>query len=434
MENAPREATKNTKRCAMGTGTSQHQVDEAAGPTQPLLGLTYKGSFIGRYGNELPPAVLLAGQPALEPALAEALLASLGLDLNEAVLVKKSDLENFSVTLENPVHAGEVYKPFFFDRQDEYGKGHAYWESLVHTADYEPLLKQPATDAQEGDEEKVKDNEKAEEAVVGSPLFIKTASARFTNRTAEASIETLLPPASLAICAFVDALREVNHEFLEELQKCLLEDGEGLLPEALVKRFVDGVWRNIAVQYHFSGASRSTEQTLHLDHVNSALHMAVTLHGQRAVAFARPSASEAETSLGFSLLELAMNKGDVYLTSPTAILHGISVGQRSKEDRSVALQLRTLLSVEDANQLAYGKQGQLRCLLGSVLKTLDRCQTLVRVPTLQEWDDCRQKRLEVLRRHSEEEGASSSSNGHTVVFRNYFRTPTSSSASSSSYE
>jgi len=139
-----------------------------------------------------------------------------------------------------------------------------------------------------------------------------------------------------------------------------------------VDRWIDGAFRNVAVQYHFDKASLSVEQTMHLDHINSALHMAVTLNGNRKVGFMMEE--------GF--FEMEMQKGDVYCTCPAAIAHGIGVPELDEDERSVALQCRSLLSVADAD--VWYVDANSMVLFNAVTKALEEYGERFRVPTFDE--------------------------------------------------
>lgn len=103
--------------------------------------------------------------------------------------------------------------------------------------------------------------------------------------------------------------------------------------------------------------------------VFSSLHMGVTLHGERAVAFVLDRASPPPTDVSgrfFNELSLPMRKGDVYVSTPASIMHGVATRALSTSERSVALQCRTLLDGECAKYWNAHKQA----LNGVVAKLL----------------------------------------------------------------
>ncbi|KAL6074277.1 hypothetical protein QOT17_004306 [Balamuthia mandrillaris] len=453
----------------MGVGSSSAAAREEKkakaneqGEESLVLQVAYEGPVGGilQYlGISNTPGVILSGH--LQPELAQTLLHSIERKDGEEeedgegdiVLVlsnREHDLSEFCVKMKDPVTCGEYYRPFFFDRNVEYGPDHRYWESLCHAAKYQSLLSSSSSSVRERNEEQ---KDEGKHTVSESPLFLRTSSARY------ATIETLVPPATLAICAFVDALREVNSEFLEELKQCLLsallrncnykpnkeqeqndedkdvqqKEGEDKVThkegeregrerakqlkedeEALVERLIEGIWRNVAIQYHYGKPSHIADCTMHVDHVHSALHMGVTLHGERTVAFAIEEDAE-ETFQPVQLLELKMKEGTTYLTCPAAIMHAAATKKSlSKSQRSVAVQLRTLFSLEDAK--LWEVKARKQVLLGTVLRVLseESKKEKIRMPSFEEWNACREKRLDELEKMKTKKEAD------TIVFRNWF--------------
>lgn len=127
--------------------------------------------------------------------------------------------------MDNPTKEG--YKPFFYNRRAEYGRHHCYWEALCHTLPLPP----PDSPAED--------------------LIIKTASARYANRREGLSIDSLAIPATLEIQALVDCVREINAPLLEKIRLTLVqqseEKGASITPQ-LAQKFVDGIFRNVAIQ------------------------------------------------------------------------------------------------------------------------------------------------------------------------------------------
>jgi len=198
----------------------------------------------------------------------------------------------------------------------------------------------------------------------------------------------------MKISAFIDAMRDLNSEFLLKLKETILQrallnkqDGKNCtITEELTQRWIDGAFCNVAIQYHFNKASLSVSDTMHVDHINSALHMGVTLNGRRKVGFAKGT---------FDFLEMDMNIGDIYLTTPAAIYHGIGVPTLKEEERSVSLQLRSFLSVDDANEWAKNDVNR-NVLFLSTTEALEKYGDGFRIPTLSEWEGFYNKRVENL--------------------------------------
>lgn len=79
--------------------------------------------------------------------------------------------------------------------------------------------------------------------------------------------------------------------------------------------------------------------------------MGVTLHGERAVGFVVPEkvkSAPMEAKWPPDEVTLPMRKGDVYVSTPAAIMHGVSTRQMAESERSVALQCRNLFDAPSA--------------------------------------------------------------------------------------
>eukprot|EP01098_Paradermamoeba_levis_P005588 TRINITY_DN2352_c0_g1_i2.p1 TRINITY_DN2352_c0_g1~~TRINITY_DN2352_c0_g1_i2.p1 ORF type:complete len:395 (-),score=88.81 TRINITY_DN2352_c0_g1_i2:163-1347(-) len=339
--------------------------EEKSAKGEGFLYEAYHGPVLGR----VKEGSLLLCRPGLESRITKDILDSLG-PVEDFQLVSKNDSDEFTITMQNPTRLD--YKPFFYNRKQEYGRKHCYWEALCHAVPY-PKAAMPENHLK------------------------LTASARYANRKEGLAIDSLAIPATLEICALVDAIREINLPFLQTLMETLIAESaknpETSITPQLAASVFDGAFRNVAVQVHFNEASLSWEATMHLDHLNSSLHMGVTIHGRRTVAFdLRGGDKKPEGEKEY--LEVEMQKGDIYLTSPTAIRHGVHIPKLSEEERSVALQLRTLFSVSDANE--WMKKPNAQLLMETVLKVLHDKSTQVRMPTYDEFRERVARRQEFL--------------------------------------
>eukprot|EP01102_Stenamoeba_stenopodia_P013547 TRINITY_DN4411_c0_g1_i1.p1 TRINITY_DN4411_c0_g1~~TRINITY_DN4411_c0_g1_i1.p1 ORF type:complete len:387 (-),score=73.57 TRINITY_DN4411_c0_g1_i1:131-1291(-) len=359
------------KQALPDRATNEKQAIEGQG----FLEVAYEGPVIGRSDFD-GHGVILMKQPAMDPRIVKSMLDSLG-PTADLQLTTENDTQPFTLQMQDPTE--KSYRPFFFDRQSEYGNDHKYYESLCHTL----LIESPNP----------------------QDHVIKSASARFANRRERLTIDSHLIPATAEIGAFIDALKEVNHDYFVHLEKSLV--AAKMAPE-LAKSFVDGTLRNVAIQYHFGKASRTAQQTQHLDHINSSLHMAVTLNGRRSVAFGLPFADDGDTNYA----TFNMEKGDIYLTSPTAIYHGIGVPDLKEPERSVALQYRTLLNVKDGNRL--NESVNTNVLFNTVLRTLHDFAGKFRIPTYDEYNKHLTIRQNLLK----------NSSGNKITYTNYFNTAT----------
>jgi len=203
-------------------------------------------------------------------------------------------------------------------------------------------------------------------------------------------------PSPIPVTALVEAVRHINSDFLDYLTQVLSnfaqtyppEEGT---PEEMVKAFIDGAFRNIAIQIHYNACSHERQMLYHQDHVFSSLHMAVTLNGNRTVGFSKSRNSFCD----FSEISLQMQSGDIYVTTPAGIMHGVSMDELSQDERSVALQCRTLLEAKVAQYWAK-RVGPLCVEITKVL-----VQHTLRLPTFEEWEDqC--KKLETVLKNAED--------------------------------
>jgi len=264
--------------------------------------------------------------------------------------VKNSDLTRFTIDILPPKHL--LFKPFFFDRKREAGRGHIYYEALCHGYPHR-------------------------EVMMG-------CSARYFGAKDATSVVCPHPPVTLHIAAFIEAVRNLNSDFLDFL-RLLLEslvgetgdsgsgDVDATLTQECVDSFMDGIFRNVAIQYHFGAKSHPINQMLHIDHIFSALHMAVTLNGERKVAFVET------TQEGYNNVILDMQPGDVYVSCPAAIWHGIETRALNKENCSVSLQCRTWLSAEHA-RVFHRNNVKTFCAVVSALE-----KHPIAIPTYSQW-------------------------------------------------
>jgi hypothetical protein len=68
-----------------------------------------------------------------------------------------------------------------------------------------------------------------------------------------------------------------------------------------------GAFRSVSIQLHYAGPSPPLQQVAHQDHVFSALHMGVTLHGRRDLAFMTAGASAKDFVRMFSFFRFFLS-------------------------------------------------------------------------------------------------------------------------------
>jgi hypothetical protein len=287
----------------------------------------------------------------LDPRIVAIIARSIGtIGSNDIQIVGHDDTEQWSILINNP-QLTESYIPFFFNRRSEYAKNHSYFEALCHVSPEPDKFK-----------------------------LITSSTARYAKRF-EKSYDSRLCPATLAISAFVEQVRIKNSTFLHELLERLRDDG---IPHC--EEFVDGVFRNVAIQIHFNEKTVSTHTTLHTDHINSCIHMAVTIGGTRNILFVDQSNNEYKKTLVGN---------DVYLTSPSSILHGIEVPRLDEKNASIALQLRTLLPTNIASVLYRDHLAKICQIVCDMLRKYDGKFLF---PTFEQYNAEYLKQLETVQR------------------------------------
>lgn len=260
--------------------------------------------------------------------------------LNDTVIIGFDDTSEWTIDIDNPMLI-ESYKPPFYNRRGEYAHKHSYFEALCHASTWYDRHR-----------------------------LIDSSNARYAVRY-EKACDTILYPANIQIMAFVEQLHKKNVRFMCDLFDALKDGG---IPH--YEEIVKGLFRNVAIQIHFNKKSLSAEETLHTDHINSLLHMAVTLNGTRKILFVNINDNNRDKQL------LDLKQNDVYLTSPTYIPHGIEIPQLDEKDASIAIQFRTLLSTKVASEL-YKNYTRKVCEI--VCDTLKKYNGRFELPTYEEY-------------------------------------------------
>jgi hypothetical protein len=242
-------------------------------------------------------------------------------------IIDKKDLDKFSIDILNPEN--ENYKPFFFNRKSEYGENHLYYESLCH----------------------------------GLPTreIIYSCSARY-------NIEIPHQPCTLEIVAFIEAVRNLNKNFIKYIHDSLNKIKD--MDKKISQKFIDGIFRNVAIQYHYK-QSKPMEQLFHVDHILSALHMAITLNGERSVGFSKND---------LKIIKLEMKKGDIYVTTPAFCFHGVEI--KENKDKSIAIQFRTLLNPIASKILSNNYKKELNQIINHALEKYN-----IKIPSYQDWSE-----------------------------------------------
>jgi hypothetical protein len=248
------------------------------------------------------PIPILFGQ--IDHRITKDIQTSIG-SLKDVTIMNLDDKKEWSIEIDNPEIIAK-YKPPFYNRGAEYAQQHSYFEALCHASSGDLQYK-----------------------------IISSSTARYAKRY-EQSCETNLCPVTIHIAAFVEQIHKKNKQFLDELRNNLKNENVPYVDD-----LVYGIFRNIAIQYHFNKPSLPAKKTLHIDHINSCIHMAITLNGTRNILFVDEDIEK----------KIKLKQNDVYLTSPAILMHGIEVPKLTEKDASISIQFRTLLSANIASEL-----------------------------------------------------------------------------------
>lgn len=148
----------------------------------------------------------------------------------------------------------------------------------------------------------------------------------------------LHPPTGARLHAFAEAFRHTNRRALQALEASLhamtaaAETGHGAQPAGtqILPDFQERVFGSCTVQHFVAPLGHRPDGLVldyHVDSGASALHLAISLGGVRRLRLRRLSdASNPSDSAVTVEEELLMQRGDVYLSSPSAFAHAVHRG------------------------------------------------------------------------------------------------------------
>lgn len=181
------------------------------------------------------------------------------------------------------------------------------------------------------------------------------------------------PAAPLRFRAFAESVRRANADVIT----CMKEH---MLPGSVLRETFenDMVFADLAIQMHFGDAVDASQVKWHVDAPNSALHMAVSLQGERTLKLKvrRPT----EVKLG--VVDELQHPCDVYVGNPLAYEHGLEYPQATWDDRVIACQYRLLMSRED--MVSCKKPAGLK---GMTKIATDIVHEVITMPTLQQVEE-----------------------------------------------
>lgn len=164
-------------------------------------------------------------------------------------------------------------------------------------------------------------------------------------RTGEIEDKRPAPPRA---AAFLEAFRRVNASWCSAIAAAVPTTG---VCGPLVKRlFEDRMhFADLAVQVHFGQVVDAHDVGWHVDAPNSLLHMALSIHGNRAL-HSRLSSSFTSASPETDHVHW-LPFGAAYISSPMGFVHGVEYPESTFADRTVAMQCRFQLREGDLEVL-----------------------------------------------------------------------------------
>lgn len=152
------------------------------------------------------------------------------------------------------------------------------------------------------------------------------------------------------VAAFLEAFRRANATWCNVLRDALTAATAGQTARTFGE-LVGKSWHfaDLAVQVHYGDGISPVDIAWHRDAPNSFLHMAVSLHGTRALHSLQHKSSQINASTTQAVDW--QKQGDVYVSSPWAVTHGVQYPECTWEDRIIAMQCRFLLTEELLDRL-----------------------------------------------------------------------------------
>jgi hypothetical protein len=175
------------------------------------------------------------------------------------------------------------------------------------------------------------------------------------------------PAAPKQVRAFLKAFRDVNARWMRD---CC--DGKNESSQFLTQLLDNSCFfSDLAIQVHFGEPIAGKDIGWHRDGVNSILHMALSVRGERSLWYGDGDRDEVAPQ----------KEGNVYITSPFALMHAVEYPPCTWDTRVVAVQCRLLMDDRDNNILEMCGESwyELMARLTPVLQAAP-----LRLPTLSE--------------------------------------------------
>ena len=173
------------------------------------------------------------------------------------------------------------------------------------------------------------------------------------------------PAADKFIRAFYETFRRINNKIFNKLKMDLYESANLRLktnqnsysdPCYVFAKWIERglFFGDLSIQIHYgqgNDAKFKSGQAWHTDAVNSLLHFAITLRGER-VLHSKRSVIELRDSKHKPIeYEDQQQPGDVYLSSSTLMLHAPKFPTTTYTERTIAIHARILYTTEEMNVL-----------------------------------------------------------------------------------
>lgn len=194
------------------------------------------------------------------------------------------------------------------------------------------------------------------------------------------------PAAGLRLRAFLELIRIENTSRLETVLERLLAKGEkNHNAETILQLIRDGrLFADCAVQVHYGDAIEPPMRLgWHVDAPNSLIHMAIALHGRRAL---HSKLYNVGGNIPLHLVEW-QSPGDVYITSPSCFEHAVEYPRCEHKDRVIAIQSRLLVTEDElytgfknSNQEEWGElMAVLAPAVASMVKQMPTLESVQRM-------------------------------------------------------
>eukprot|EP01060_Flectonema_neradi_P012470 TRINITY_DN19283_c0_g1_i1.p1 TRINITY_DN19283_c0_g1~~TRINITY_DN19283_c0_g1_i1.p1 ORF type:complete len:324 (+),score=40.35 TRINITY_DN19283_c0_g1_i1:73-972(+) len=186
------------------------------------------------------------------------------------------------------------------------------------------------------------------------------------------------PAISPKLKAFIQAFRDVNSVWIKDLELSMLKFGESSRGqnEFTAELVRDRIVSDLAVQVHYGDEIDKQNVGWHVDAPNSLLHLAISIKGERYLhsITCNPETAESVNNRDHQ------TEGDIYITTPSIMRHGVEYPACNFDNRIIAIQCRFLLTEGELGRAMMDLSlGECSDVVAAVLS-----RAKVRVPTMEE--------------------------------------------------